>query len=363
MSKFVKNSIVISLDNDYFLTNNFIENLLTNISYENGHEIIVVSDGCKNIETILYLNSVQQKFPFFHFYELQQKRGYSVANNYAVSKASGEILTFLNSDVFPQKESIDILVGYIENGLVDVVQGLLVFPQTGKVQSTGHLFIESMAPHVYQGKKANDPLVLQEGRRQALTTAFLSMKKSTFLQYKGFDECYYNAYEGRELTLKINKAGGRCLYTPKALAYHCMGGTRKFISKNESQQKGIFWSRWASKVEYDLKDYLRPQLTVEMQTHSYFLINCSYLNGWNDILQGLNISVSDSLEIKDRFGTSINLYYNLPYSMLTYNGPYLFLTNKIDEIRGNWNWIKLRNNPLDFAMDIHGNIERLSDLI
>lgn len=100
-----------------------------------------------------------------------------------------------------------------------------------------------------------------------------------------------------------------------------------------------------------------------MQTHSYFLINCSYLNGWNDILQGLNISVSDSLEIKDRFGTSINLYYNLPYSMLTYNGPYLFLTNKIDEIRGNWNWIKLRNNPLDFAMDVHGNIERLSDLI
>lgn len=76
-----------------------------------------------------------------------------MANNYAVSKASGEILTFLNSDVFPQKESIDILVGYIENGLVDVVQGLLVFPQTGKVQSTGHLFIESMAPHVYQGKK------------------------------------------------------------------------------------------------------------------------------------------------------------------------------------------------------------------
>ena len=70
MSKFVKNSIVISLDNDYFLTNNFIENLLTNISYENGHEIIVVSDGCKNIETILYLNSIQQKFPFFHFYEL-----------------------------------------------------------------------------------------------------------------------------------------------------------------------------------------------------------------------------------------------------------------------------------------------------
>lgn len=359
----MKNSIIISLDNEYYLTNNFIEKLLASISFENEHEIIVVSDGCKNIETISYLNSMQQKFPFFHFYELQQKKGYSIANNYAVSRASGEILTFINSDVFPEKGSIDILVEYIENGLADAVQGLLIFPQTGRVQSTGHLFIESMAPHVYQGKKANDPLVLQEGYRQALTTAFLTMKKSTFLHYNGFDECYYNAYEGRELTLKICKDGGRCLYTPKALAYHCMGGTRKFISKNESQQKGIFWSRWDSKVEYDLKNYLYPQLTLEMQTHSYFLINCSYLNGWDDVLRDLKISISDSLEIKDRFGTSINLYYNLPYSMQTYYGPYLFLTNKIDEIRRNWNWIKIRNNPLDIAMDVHGNIERLCDLI
>ena len=57
------------------------------------------------------------------------------------------------------------------------------------------------------------------------------------------------------------------------------------------------------------------------------------------------------------------MYYNLPYSAIAYNGPYLFLTNKIDEIRSNRNWIELRNNPLDLAMDVHGNIERLSNLI
>lgn len=359
----MKSSIIISLDNDYFLVNNFIENLLMCSSFENKHEIIVVSDGCKNIETLSYLQSIQKRCSFFHFYELPQKGGYSVANNYAVSKASGEILTFLNSDVFPQKDSIDILVDYIEKGLADAVQGLLIFPQNGKVQSTGHLFIESVAPHVYQGKKADDPLVLQEGARQALTTAFLAMKKDTFLQYEGFDECYYNAYEGRELTLKICNSGGRCIYTPKAIAFHCMGGTRKFISKNESQQKGIFWSRWTAKVKCDLKDYLLPQLTLDMQKHSYFIINCSYLIGWDKVLQELNISVSDGIDIKDRFGTNINMYYNLPYSAITYNGPYLFLTNKIDEIRSNRNWIEVRNNPLDLAMDVHGNIERLCDLI
>lgn len=359
----MKNSIIISLDNDYFLVNNFIENLLKSTSFKNKHEIIVVSDGCKNMETFSYLQKLQEKFSFFHFYEFQNKRGYSVANNYAVSKASGEILTFLNSDVFPQKGSIDVLVDYIENGRADVVQGLLIFPQNGKVQSTGHLFIESMAPHVYQGKKADDPFVLQEGERQALTTAFLAMRKSIFLQYDGFDECYYNAYEGRELTLKIHNAGGLCLYTPKAVAFHCMGGTRKFISRNESQQKGIFWSRWNTKIKYDLKEYLFPQFTLDMQNHSYFVINCSYLNGWGIILQELNISVSDMIEIKDRFGTNINLYYNLPYNALTYSGPYLFLTNKIDEIRSNQNWIVLRNNPLDLVIDVHGNIERLCNLI
>lgn len=359
----MKNSIIISLDNDYSLVNNFIENLLMNTSFENNHEIIVVSDGCKNMDTILYLRNVQEKHSFFHFYELPQKKGYSVANNYAVSKSSGEILTFLNSDVFPQKNSIDILIDYIEKETADAVQGLLLFPQNGKVQSTGHLFIDSMAPHVYQGKNTDDPLVMQEGERQALTTAFLAMTKTTFLRYNGFDEYYYNAYEGRELTLKISNSGGRCLYTPKAVAFHCMGGTRKFISHNESQQKGVFWSRWSAKVKYDLKDYLRPQFTLAMQSHSYFIINCSYLKGWDMVIQELNISVSDGVEIKDRFGSNINLYYNLPYSAITYSGPYLFLTNKIDEIRGNQNWLTLRNNPLDLAMDVHGNIERLIDLL
>lgn len=359
----MKNSIIVSLDNDYFLINNFVENLLRCTSFENKHEIIVVSDGCKNIETFSYLQNIQQQYSFFQYYELPQKRGYSIANNYAVSKASGEILTFLNSDVFPEKGSIDILVEYIEKGLADAVQGLLIFPQTGKVQSTGHLFMDSIAPHVYQGKKANDPLILQEGTRQALTTAFLSMKKTTFLQHEGFDECYYNAYEGRELSLKIYNSGGRCIYTPKAIAFHCMGGTRKYIAKNESQQKGIFWSRWNTKVKYDLKDYLLPQVTIEMQKHSYVIIKCSYLIGWDETLQELNIAVSDVIEIKDRFGTNINLYYNLPYSAIIYNGPYLFLTNKIDEIRSNKNWIEIRNNHLDLVMDVHGNIERLCDLI
>ncbi len=63
----MKTSIIISLDNEYFLVNNFIENLLASISRERDYEIIIVSNGCKNVETISYLNNMQQRFPFFIF--------------------------------------------------------------------------------------------------------------------------------------------------------------------------------------------------------------------------------------------------------------------------------------------------------
>ena len=51
-------SIIVALDNNFALTNNFVENLLLTESLQNDSELVIVSDGCANIQTIDYLKKL-----------------------------------------------------------------------------------------------------------------------------------------------------------------------------------------------------------------------------------------------------------------------------------------------------------------
>jgi len=45
-------SIIVALDNNFALTNNFVENLLLTESLQNDSELVIVSDGCANIQIV-----------------------------------------------------------------------------------------------------------------------------------------------------------------------------------------------------------------------------------------------------------------------------------------------------------------------
>ena len=88
-------SIIVALDNNYALTNNFIENLLFTESLQEDSELIIVSDGCTNIQTIEYLKKLSEKtFPIKVIYN-KTKKGYGKSNNIGVEYSQGDILVFL----------------------------------------------------------------------------------------------------------------------------------------------------------------------------------------------------------------------------------------------------------------------------
>ncbi|MBD9194759.1 MAG: hypothetical protein EGP96_20160 [Roseburia inulinivorans] len=58
-----------------------------------------------------------------------------------------------------------------------------------------------------------------------------------------------------------------------------------------------------------------------------------------------------------------NLYNLFPYSFLNFGGNYLFITESINDISKNYNWIKNRNNPNDIVIDLHGNVIKLQEFL
>ncbi len=356
-------SIIVALDNNYALTNNFIENLLFTESLQEDSELIIVSDGCTNIQTIEYLKKLSEKtFPIKVIYN-KTKKGYGKSNNIGVEYSQGDILVFLNSDVFPTQNSIRNLVSYLEENrkTTGAVQGLLIYPQTNRVQSTGHLFMDLQNAHVYQGSDIQKKVIHECCERQALTSAFCAIPRDIFIKNGRFNEYYYNAYEGFELTLKITYSGLKCIYYPKAVAYHIGGGTRNSMDICETQQGKYFIQNWGEKISTDIEKYILPQLDEEILNKMYRVVILSQLNGWEKVLQRLQFNI-DGYVYQPHSGEA-NLYNLFPYSFFDFEGNYLFIVESIKDISKNYNWIKRRNKPYDMVIDLHGNVIKLQEFV
>lgn len=359
----MKYSIIVAIDNNFALTNNFIEILLASTKLGQNNELVIILDGCNNIQTINYLDSLSERNLPIKVLRNDSKKGYGIANNIAVDNSKGDILVFINSDVFPLKGSIDKLVTFLSENreTVGAAQGLLIYPQDNKVQSTGHLFLELQNNHIYQGSSIHNPVIEKRAKRQAITTAFCAITREVFLKNGKFNEYYYNAYEGFELTLKITLSGLKCMYYPEAKAYHICGGTRDSMDISETQQSKYFIQNWGDKIVTDIDQYIAPQLNNFHLKRMYTVIILSQLKGWETILNKLQLNVNGYITLPC-YG-NIDLYQLFPYSFLDFGGNYLFIVDSIKNISRNCNWIENRKRYHDIVMDSHGNMIDMRELI
>lgn len=358
----MKYSVIVAIDNDFALTNNFIENLFKTTDIKEDGELVIVLDGCSDIKTIEYLRDLSQQKSYIKLIENDKRYGYGTANNIAVKNSHGDILVFINTDVLPTKGSIITLVDYVESNResIGAAQGLLIYPQNNRVQSTGHLFLDLQNNHAYQGKNITDSVIRKESVRQAITTAFCAIPREVFFQNNMLNEYYYNAYEGFELTLKITLSGLKCMYYPKAVAYHICGGSRNNLNISESQQSKYFVHHWGDKIKTDIDKYIQPQLSNECLNNIYTVINLSQLKGWEDVLSKLNFKTNGEIS-KPHYGDA-NLYLLFPYYFLNYAGNYLFIIDKFINITANHNWFENRFSHDDIVIDSHGNFENIKEL-
>lgn len=359
----MKVSIIVAIDTPFELNNNFIENLLLSI-HNLIYEVIIVIDGCENVRTIDYLRQKAEQNSHIKIIHLTEKVGYGVANNLAVENSRYDNLLFINNDVFPENDAIELLVKYLDdnsNNKVRVVQGLLIYPQTNRVQSTGHIFHDFYNTHALEGVSVSNELANTTQERQALTSAFYTMKRQTFIDYGGFDEYYFNAWEAMELSLKIHLNGFRCIFFPNAKAFHTRGGGRSLIAYRNDQQSAYFWSKWGLKIKNDLSTILKKQLTQELLGNIFLVINCSLIKGGEELLEELKIKTSDVIKVYPKQLNSIEFFNSLPYSIITYPSNLLFLCDTISVLSSNKRWFSLREHS-DWIIDFSGNIINTKDL-
>ena len=355
-------SIIAAFDNSMPLQANFFEGMFDVVDW-NRCELILASDKCKNTETLELSRRMAAKHEGIRLVECPEKVGYSRANNAGVAASTGDYLLFINTDVFPEPGAIECLREAFERyPKAGAIQGLLLYPQNKKVMCTGHTFNDYMNHHLYNGRRRDEWCVQVPGLRQALNSAFLMMPRTVFDEMGGFTEFYYNAYDGMELTLRVQQAGYECRYEPAAVGWHSTGGSRDYIRHNNEYQSKYFYRWFGQSIRTDLPDYLIPQLAKLDLADDYFVVDCTFCMTWKELLEKLGIAWSGSLAIESRDTSHIDLYRNLVPEVRKMDKPLCFVVNHFGDIAANRRWFDKRANPQDLIIDFFGNAMLVRDL-
>ena len=355
-----KASIIVSLSIEYALTENFFGNLLGII---NGDiDVFAVVDGETDRKTIQFLDKLKNMYPNISVIYNNENIGYSKANNIGAFLSSSPYLIFLNSDTFPIDDSLYKMINFMDKSPeIGVAQGLILYPQTNLVQSAGHIFGFYKTSHAFDGLDQQAPIVHRMAERQALGSGFYITRRSLFVEENGFNELFYNAWEGLEYSLKIHCKGYKCMYYPEAKAYHVKGSGRNRRFRDELYQTGYFWHCWGDKIKIDIPDIYHEQLQEEDYKYHYLLINGSSIrdNIWSILLKELPFNFIGHYNIeKSMVKNSISLEDSVPASFLQSKSNLLFVVDSFKDIINNHRIFSYRKSFMvhDIILDLHGNV-------
>lgn len=358
-----KASIIIPVSNNCNILNYFIEHLKISLNIEQ-YQIIFVIDGPVDHHIKESLSRFSREFATISCYYLNKRSSYSYVNNYGRLFAESDLLIFMNTDIFIQENCLEIMIDSLNKNNVQAVQPMLIYPQNNTIQSTGHIFGDCHNRHALKGRELEYYLINIPAIRQALSLALCLIPANIFDEVNGFDEYYFNGWEGLDLTLKITQKGYRCWYESAAKAYHIEGGSREKFSSSQDLQAHHFWAEWGSKVECDIIDIIEKQLSQTKKCENYLVYNFSNYRSWNVILDSIGFTY-ESIINKTTLSQAepINFFNVLSQQALTYPSPIIFLVTAFTSLKENALWIKYRKCNNDIFMDLSGNAGNLKDIV
>ena len=186
-------------------------------------EIILV-DNASHDGTVEY---VEKNFPEIVLIKNSENIGFSCANNQRIRIAKGEFILFLNADAYITPDFLEILVKEMEKDEKIGMAGGKVYKDRGKkiLDSTGIFFpFFKMGPYDRGEGEEDRGQYDREEFTSGISCACALYRRKCLedirLGDEYFDEKYFAYYEDVDLAWRARIQGWKCLYEPRAIAYH-----------------------------------------------------------------------------------------------------------------------------------------------
>lgn len=238
--------------------------LLRKTDYENI-EIILVDCNSRDLQLFNDYEQWQANEPV-RVVHYPGEFNYSAVCNLGASRATGEILLFLNNDIeVVQPGWLTEMVRWASLEDVGVVGAKLLYPNR-RIQHAGiALAGPGLATHLFHGWKGSGDLLYgspDDYRDCAAVTGSCQMiRRNLFEDLGGYNEQYVLCYADIALCLDVHAKGLRVVYTPFATLIHHECATRGYVDPREREDARRFAGLLASRDMWQ-DPFLHPGITL-----------------------------------------------------------------------------------------------------
>ena len=280
-------SLIIPTRDGYDILKVCIDSIIQKTTYTN-YEVLIVNNQSKDSRVLNYLKELTRDYSNIRVLNYNKPFNYSALNNYAVSKANGSILGFINNDTeVITPDWLSIMVSHAVRDEIGAVGAMLYYPD-GSIQHAGIKIEGKTIENDYQGvinqaEKFDNSNSLESIRNPiGVTAAALLIKKRLFDQVGKFDAKNYRIeYNDVDLCLKLIEANKYNIWLPHVELFHHESKTREKLKSNNKKdylniQKRISKNAVIEQDELTQNFRSRPLISIVMPT---FNTNLNYLSG------------------------------------------------------------------------------------
>jgi GT2 family glycosyltransferase len=227
-------SIIIPFKDQAKVLSRALNGILGKTSYQN-YEILLIDNGSEQLSTKKFLSKLRSKK--IRVIKYNKVFNFSAINNFAVKKAKGEYILFLNNDTeVKTKEWLSAMVEQIQRPEIGVVGAQLLYPNN-KAQHCGVILGTGVAGHAFKFSEKDAPGYFSQKEvirnYSAVTAACMMTKRDIFEKLGGFNEKDLAiAYNDIDYCLRVRRGGYLIVYTPYAKLYHFESLTRGDETQN-----------------------------------------------------------------------------------------------------------------------------------
>jgi GT2 family glycosyltransferase len=205
--------------------------------------VLVVDNGSADTQQ---LSTVVSGHSNCELLALAENRGFAAANNLGIAICDNvEFVALLNPDAYPEENWLAELVGAARAhpGAASFASRLLDYADLARLDGAGDYMTIAGKP----GRRGHGSAAF--GRYAATEEVFAPCaaaalyRREAMLACGGFDERFFCYVEDVDLGFRLQLAGHRCLYVPRAVAHHigsALTGRRSAFAVYHGQRNLVF---------------------------------------------------------------------------------------------------------------------------
>ncbi|SHH44130.1 hypothetical protein SAMN02745135_00815 [Caloranaerobacter azorensis DSM 13643] len=201
-------------------------------------EVIVVDNNSSDDS----INMIKDEFPQVILIQNKENLGFSKANNIGINKSKGKYILLLNSDTIIQRDTLEIMVDFMETNKEVGAAGCKVVLPDGNLDKAckrsfptprnafyNALKLDKLFPHNKKFGEYNLTYLNEDEMHEvdSLVGAFMMVRREVIEEVGLLDENFFMYGEDIDWCYRIKKSGWKIVYYPKTKIIHYKGGSSK----------------------------------------------------------------------------------------------------------------------------------------